>query len=504
MRCYGRRVLWCALWLAGAVALAEEPQEAPPPPDEAPTVDASDLELGAAVAELPPQIAALGHDGMMERYVGANYTRIPSGSKLLGEAVDVLRWSCSGADPMLCEALGASLSEMQGRKPEYAEAFEATLDGCDLAVKEACAVSLRFHPAPSTKHMALPTVRERLLLGCSDQLAVTCVELANKLPKDERDKKLRRGCDLGDGESCAALAKRVPAERDELLDRACEVGSGAACWTRYRERHGGGLPASGSTQWTAAKQACDAGSGRACRLIGQAHLRADAAQRDEVASLSAFEQGCDQGDVTSCRRAARAYFRGVGTGRNLAKSIYYRRGRAQVLTPYRFTARSSALHGLGGAAEIVLPIRYGPGVSLNLGAGWSPMRALTYGALAELLELVTNIRRPNAWGLDLMTRIYPRHEARDVFVGFGLGMTRMYDATGDWFAERDRPDTTGQLGFVPKVTVGGVRQTGNVFVSLSGGLGYLATPAFRELSLLGSSLGGLAPELVLEIGFGVR
>jgi len=161
---------------------------------------------------------------------------------------------------------------------------------------------------------------------CRDGDAAACVAEANaiapqggyrvELSKEEADAReaatvelATRGCQLGNGEGCALVARYGPSmDSDRNLERACQLGYVPSCGSVGRQLADGGLPGDRARAAELLERACDADvmdwmaltahHGGFCRRLQELY---DTDPKDPARAASAHRRACQQGDRLGCR-----------------------------------------------------------------------------------------------------------------------------------------------------------------------------------------------------------
>jgi TPR repeat protein len=130
---------------------------------------------------------------------------------------------------------------------------------------------------------------------------------------------LKKGCEGGDGESCAGLAycyargEGVPqdmAKAGELAKTACAAGHRRSCSPANL------TPEMAKEEVAAAEKGCDDGLAAACGEAGV--ILVHQSSYDGAAGL--FKRGCEGGDPASCAQLATAHLLGRGVTHDDARA----------------------------------------------------------------------------------------------------------------------------------------------------------------------------------------
>lgn len=176
------------------------------------------------------------------------------------------------------------------------------------------------------------------LLECEPRARAAALPPAHRPP---RGLPVARHADEGRG-----VTKDVPAAAARF-ERACQQGVGDACEALAATC----LQASGRTRDVARgmqlmREACDAGSSRACFLLG--HLRNVGAaadlkvpqDRDDAFHL--LDKACAMGNPAACHNLSVMFFRGDGVPRDKDKFLHYSRRKIDILDARTAEAQEKA------------------------------------------------------------------------------------------------------------------------------------------------------------------
>ncbi len=172
-------------------------------------------------------------------------------------------------------------------------------------------------------------------------------------------------CTAGIGASCRALAKMIPEREAELTRRGCALGDCESCQARYSgERYpswDADVRRVVAAATAAARRQCERGDALLCRsraaLLGWA-VAAEEAPREPMHAAIAhardrFRRGCDAGDAVACHELASALSGAVDMkrahgdrGRGAGGVAAVREGVRRRLRPRRLGARVACRRAL--------------------------------------------------------------------------------------------------------------------------------------------------------------
>ena len=303
--------------------------------------------------------------------------------------------------------------------------------------------------------------------SCSDLGQLVSTRHAPKWPDEQpAESYLKLGCDQGDADGCFWLAEQDLPKRGEpteatygLLDRACDG------------EHGPG-----------------------CARLAKVHLDRRSNADDEIAAKH-LDTACSNGSYESCKTLGGMYARGKGVERDRQRA-------GELLDLFRRKAPRRHLrlgpviglpYGLGGEAEVVLPIPIGPAISVGGHASFLPLAG---GSLLLVEAQSVPVNSPDLTILGANVRVYPNPQARGLYGSVGYHQLRAFGgdlAAGD---ERVRNGWNARIG---------VRsQNKLVYTSIEFGLGTYGNIDINDFDDQETgSIPLLLPSLGFSMGFAV-
>lgn len=156
---------------------------------------------------------------------------------------------------------------------------------------------------------------------CRGGAAPACDEVGTILdtgllvPRDslEAGKSFARACDLEFGPGCGHLEEWMAGDGSELAADACDAGDGVSCFilgAAYQQ--GLGLAPDDARSLARFQRSCELGWARGCGRLGEAYLWGEGVQEDHVRAAQTFETACDGGHGPSCSNLGLMLRRGMG------------------------------------------------------------------------------------------------------------------------------------------------------------------------------------------------
>lgn len=191
--------------------------------------------------------------------------------------------------------------------------------------------------------------------SCEQGNGATCGHDAERIlksegPKDPAYPIAQRGCELGDGRSCAIqgaltiegigveknveagielvergcqkdhpqaclilgahAAKTNPTRMMEMFQRACSLGSGDGCYTLGRVYDGTENPVDQPAAVAAYSKGCNIQYGPACRELAQHMFDGQGIEKSPEKALAVLEKNCAAKELDSCVMLGTTYFNG--------------------------------------------------------------------------------------------------------------------------------------------------------------------------------------------------
>lgn len=136
-----------------------------------------------------------------------------------------------------------------------------------------------------------------------------------------------KSCEAGNADGCAYVAvcyqegrgTGVDLEKgDQFMNKACEMNQATACrmlGEKAESKSGGtGFNLSATRAFSYYLKACNGNDGKGCLAVGRMYAEGRGTDKDDKASLDAYETGCDAGEPIACNTAGEMLEAGVGVG----------------------------------------------------------------------------------------------------------------------------------------------------------------------------------------------
>ncbi len=138
------------------------------------------------------------------------------------------------------------------------------------------------------------------------------------------DAMLKKGCELGDEDACAAVPEPTPFERFVQLSARCKARDATGCVDAARLLEDKKVNAERPGEIAGFyNTACNLHNRKACLRLAEIHQQGLGVRRSVFAATSAFERACKLGSAISCAKAGEAYLSGKGLKRNEVKAVEF-------------------------------------------------------------------------------------------------------------------------------------------------------------------------------------
>jgi TPR repeat protein len=248
---------------------------------------------------------------------------------LVGEAIPAdterglqhLRAACEGGEPHGCATLGTAYASGVGVSPDLTRAHELYNRACNEGDAYACGSLGILLTRGAGVERDLAGAADLFERACKEDDPIACGNLGwmhvrglgGRDDADAGRKLLEDACQREDPRSCYRLGVTLdgePGSRVQAADlyrNACELGDADSC-SALAVSYVDGRVAGGDERLATdlATYACNAGSGMGCVLMGQMlyHGFGEAA-KDRAQAERFFRAGCELGDVHGCEILAR-------------------------------------------------------------------------------------------------------------------------------------------------------------------------------------------------------
>ena len=392
------------------------------------------------------------------------------GCVLLGDYVD--RWgienprvvaaeeqlmaSCRQGEQRACLGAAHLLVRHEPRSDAYGLALTTFSSACDEGLASACVGGAEQRRIGDARKVEAPGSVIMWSSACELSSAPGCAGLGaaqagNKKTWAEAYEAWNRACDIGEAHSCTEIGLLVaekhpepwPAEQpaDDYLTRGCDNGDPEGCYWLAEDE----LPRKGDPPEDAyilLERSCEGDYGQGCADLAGVHIDRRTSFDDEIAARH-LDSACDNGHFDSCKELGEMFQRGQGVERD--------RDRArELLERFRFNAprnhvRVGAHVGfpylVGGEAELVAPIPYGPAVAIHGSFSYVPVA----GTALLLIRGQDNPETdPDLQYYDATVRLYPNNKARGIYGGVGYHQISLVGA--DFGTDFDRAGFSARLG----------------------------------------------------------
>lgn len=243
-----------------------------------------------------------------------------SGGALDAEIQEALRPLCDVGEADACGVL-ARLHFMEGEAEGEGDVRARTLyeRGCNLGSGSACNSYGMMTAAGLGGARAVSLAYDGFRRGCDMGEHEACMNAAWMEAQDLvhgqdpglAQRQLKAACARGDGESCHRASQLVSRDGDSdeaqtLMERGCRLGEGEACaalaaWVLESQGNLGGGPRA----LELAAYACQSYSGAGCMLAGSLYERGIGASVDLAMAQSFFHRACAHRTAAGCEALAR-------------------------------------------------------------------------------------------------------------------------------------------------------------------------------------------------------
>jgi TPR repeat protein len=355
------------------------------------------------------------------------------GNQRVVDAEAELQASCDDGELRACLGAGHLLVRHEPRSEAYGQALMLFDRACDGRIADACVAGAEQRRIGMAKKVAAPTQLALWEAACQLNAPVGCAGLGERQWRErgglgDAFASYTRACDLGDAASCSTLGPLVEEKHEPAFDgeqppevylgRGCDNGDAQGCYWLAERRIQPDTPPDESA-YLLLERSCEGEHGDGCAALAQVHLDRGTNFDDEIAAEHLLT-ACDNGTYDSCKTLGQMYLRGKGVERDRQKAN-------ELLERFRLNAERKHVRlgvavglpvGVGGEAELVVPIPVGPALSVWGQGSYLP------GAGALLLTLrgreVAEGEDAELMVLGGGARLYPNTQARGLYVGGGV------------------------------------------------------------------------------------
>ena len=428
-----------------------------------------------------------------------------------------LRESCGAGEQRACVGEAHLLVRHEPRTPAYGKALELFATACEAGTSEGCLGGAQQRRIGRARSASAPSVVELYDAACEQNEAEGCAGLGERLAKARSTRSdaftaWNRACTLGNAGSCSSLgmlvqqrhAPRWPDEQPAAtyLTQGCEGGDPEGCFRLAEED----LPKKGEPdegEYNLLSRACDGEHGPGCARLAEVHLDRKTSFDDEIAARH-LDVACMNGSYYSCRTLGQMYAKGKGVEKD-------RRRAGELLDLFRNKAKRKHLrlgiatglpYGVGVEGEVVLPLPFGPGISVGGHASRLPIAGYALPLLdGQLLSTEDGLEAPNpvqlSIPLDLVglnVRVYPNPQARGLYASLGYHrLTSPAGGNAEW-------EVTAQTRTGWSARIGLRSHTKLLYTSLEIGLASFGNLELSKFEESAPTIPAVLPALGFSVG----
>lgn len=420
------------------------------------------------------------------------------------QAETQLRRACNDGEQRACMGAAHLLVRHEPRTDAYGDALKLFTQACYDGLASACVAGARQRRIGKARKLEAPDQETMWNQACDASDPEGCSGLGERLIRSRSEwpqafVALTRACDLGEAQACTQLGLLVERRhkepwqgeqaQDSYLLRGCDDGDPEGCyWLAEDELPRNGEPPEDA--YLLLDLSCKGEFGLGCAELADVHLDRRTSFDDEIAARH-LDTACDNGHFDSCKTLGSMYLRGKGVERD--------RGRAnELLERFRLNAPRKhvrlGLHagfpiGVGGEAELVLPIPVGPAISIGGTYSYLPYAGAAFILLKGEDSPAVN---PNMSAITLTARVYPNTQARGIWGGIGAHQLTAFGGDLEGADPMVRSGFSAKLGFRSDVR--------NLYTGLEIGGGSFGVVDVKDFD---EDDEGLIPLILPTLGFSV-